>query len=273
MSDAHYPQPYAWCRVAPTFDAVATDQERLLKHDKCCYMTCRTYVRGRPFRDDAGRERTAVSRSRDDWRAHLSGLTLAREPKEAAHWLQAALAEHASVAAFAQLSLQLLALGAPPDLLVQTHEAAMEEVRHAEIAFALASAYGGSSLGPSSLMVNNVAYLSLGELALGTLLDGCIEEAVSAMALREAAAAETEAGVAALIRDIVSDEERHVALAWKIVRWALRTDPSLGTALESALSCVAIRNDLHGRVAREVAAPILGALVGTSSRDRVTFGA
>ena len=47
-------------------------------------------------------------------------------------WLVSARMEHASVAAFGQLSLHLAALGAPPELVARTHLAALDEVRHSQ---------------------------------------------------------------------------------------------------------------------------------------------
>ena len=40
-------------------------------------------------------------------------------------WLEAALDEHASIAAFSRFSLHLMAVGAPPDLIAAAHEAAL----------------------------------------------------------------------------------------------------------------------------------------------------
>ena len=66
----------------------------------------------------------------------------------AAAWLEIAQLEHASIAAFASLSLRLLAAGAPAELVTASHRAALDEVEHARIAFELASVYGGRRVGP-----------------------------------------------------------------------------------------------------------------------------
>ena len=49
----------------------------------------------------------------------------------------------AEIASFARTSLDLLALGAPADLVAETHRAALDEIEHARIAYALASAFSG----------------------------------------------------------------------------------------------------------------------------------
>jgi hypothetical protein len=47
--------------------------------------------------------------------------------------------------------LELLALGAPAELVEKAHVAALDEIEHARICFALASAYGGERYGPGPL--------------------------------------------------------------------------------------------------------------------------
>ena len=61
----------------------------------------------------------------------------------AEHWTQEAAFEHASIASFARLTLDLLSVGAPPDLL-DAARATLDEIEHARITFALATATAGS---------------------------------------------------------------------------------------------------------------------------------
>src|SRR5258705_5529329 len=56
----------------------------------------------------------------------------------AAQWRENGRTEHASVAAFARLTLDLVALGAPPHLISASQADAIDEVRHAELCFSLA---------------------------------------------------------------------------------------------------------------------------------------
>ena len=84
----------------------------------------------------------------------------------AAHWERAAAAEHASVAAFSRHSLQLMALAAPRWLVQQSHEAALDEIRHAQMAYTLASLYGGAAIGPGPLNITGAMGIQQGrELA------------------------------------------------------------------------------------------------------------
>ena len=266
LQEARYPAPYASCSVAPNFSVAATEADRLLvdadgkKRNRCCYIDCLHIMRGRPLRAEDGGMQVAASSLRADFCARLEGVAFKPDAERATRWQEAALAEHASVGAFSQLSLQLLALGAPPGLLALTHQAALDEIRHAEIAFALASGYGDASVGPSPLIVNKIAYRTVAELAHETLVDGCVGEAASAMILLEDAAREPDPRVASLVREIVSDEERHVTLAWRIVRWSLAVEPSLLASLEATLVRLATRADTRGQIARDVAMPILAAI-------------
>jgi hypothetical protein len=109
---------------------------------------------GRPF-FVGGHARTAVPVERAEWAAPLTpavlGLTDAERDALAGAWCDDGLMEHASVASFARFALQLVAVGAPPQLLVDTQQAIRDEIEHARLCFGLASAYAGRKLGPGPL--------------------------------------------------------------------------------------------------------------------------
>ena len=70
----------------------------------------------------------------------VSPLTLSdADSVQARKWLAAALAEHASVASFSKFALELLAVGAPASLLQRAHQAALDEIRHAQLSFDVVS--------------------------------------------------------------------------------------------------------------------------------------
>ena len=73
-----------------------------------------------------------------------SSVTRARLADE---WTRVALMEHASIAAFARFTLQLLALGAPAHLVEGSNAAMIDETNHAKLAFGIASAYAGENMG------------------------------------------------------------------------------------------------------------------------------
>lgn len=197
---------------------------------------------GRPLRGEQGPV-TAAAREASGWAdtgdvalvAHLSP----REREElAALWLEAALVEHASIATFAALALELLSLGAPADLLTACQQAAQEEIEHARLCFGLASTYAGLPLGPGELPSPATA-LSGDAAAVARLsfTDGCIGETFAAALARRAQRHASDPAVARVLARIATDEARHAALAWSIVAWCLKVDPArVRAALGAALA-------------------------------------
>jgi hypothetical protein len=136
--------------------------------------------------------------------------------------------EHASVAAFARFTLQLLALGAPADLVRESTAAQAEEMRHATLAFELATSYGDSPVGPGPLDLSGaLESQSLEEILRTTIQEGCVGETRAALEAAEAARLATVPGVKAALEGIARDEGRHAALAWRVVRWLLAEHPEL----------------------------------------------
>jgi hypothetical protein len=144
-------------------------------------------------------------------------------------YLEDARMAHASVAAFACFSLELLSFGAPAELVLASQQAGADEVRHAQICFALAAFYSGKELGPSGLNTQDVKpAVSLRESVLTTFLEGCIGKTLAA-ARTEAALVYTRCpATRARLARSADDEARHAELAYRFVSWALkRADPSL----------------------------------------------
>jgi hypothetical protein len=132
--------------------------------------------------------------------------------------------EHASIAAFARFALQLLALGAPSELVRSTHEAIGDETEHARLAFALASAYGGKSMGPGELAIDGSLDGSRVDAVLATLLrEGCIGETLAAIEATEALEDACDPAVRAILATIARDETRHATLAWRTLAWLVES--------------------------------------------------
>lgn len=179
---------------------------------------------GRPFRGPLGPRRARRAKRRD-WTAPLPIEHETRDAKLAAKWEHAALAEHASVASFAQLSLDLLELGAPPDLIRRCHLAAIDEIDHAEKSFALASAYAGEAIGPSALPVPRIRRRpTFSRVRHESIVDGCMNEARAAEELRAEAERQTDARIRQMLSRIADDEESHVRLAEDVVRFCTGAD-------------------------------------------------
>jgi hypothetical protein len=177
--------------------------------------------------------------------------------------------EHASVASFARATLQLLAAGAPPDLVADTQRAAEDEVRHARLAYGLASAYAGRAVGPGALDVRDAApALGLRAIVRALVDEACIGETIGAAEAAEEARTCREPWLGEQLRELAADEARHAALAWRTLRWALHELPlderrSALADLHAALArWTGKSSGLRARVLADVVAPAAAALGG-----------
>jgi hypothetical protein len=153
----------------------------------------------------------------------LAHLSAAERQALSDWWLQAGQMEHASVASFARLSLELMAVAAPADLLARSQQAGLDEVHHAQTCFALAGHYGHRAVGPGALAIGGaLRQPTLAHIAAAAATEGCAWESAAALEARIAAVQTTDPALQALLLPIAEDEARHAELAWDIVRWALQ---------------------------------------------------
>ncbi len=193
---------------------------------QCCYGFCTGSCCGRPLLVD-GAPLLPPLVLRDDWldevAVTLEGDAVDREGAGKA-WLEDARMEHASIASFARFTLDLLAHGAPAELLVLAQRALGDEIRHARVCFAVASAYLGRKLGPGPLALAGVRpSTSLAAAAAAAVREGCIGETMAALALEERARGAPTPELRTLIAGIAADEADHSELAFRFVDWALCT--------------------------------------------------
>lgn len=186
-----------------------------------------------PFLPAAGRpllvggNERAASLGSGDWKGigQLDTTTLPADLKRRLtdEWARDALFEHASVASFSRFSLHLMAVAAPPDLLHDAHRAAIDEVKHARMCFALASAYAGEPLGPGALPLEGdiLGSLDLTSIVLATVHEGCIGETLASLEASTVLEIAEEPAVKEVLEHIAEDEGRHAELAWRFVKWAL----------------------------------------------------
>jgi hypothetical protein len=204
---------------------------------QCCYAICRGPVPpcGRPLVDAGGAPRVAPTAARSDWKADLGPAVPQRSRDE---WLADAAMEHASVASFARFSLELLAIGAPSSFVEEAHRAALDEIEHARLCFALAGVHAPERgpVGPGALDLSGIVLRSrLADVAAAAAEEGCCGETMGALvAAHERDRATDDTARAALAR-IAEDEARHAELAWRFVAWALATgDDEVRSAVASA---------------------------------------
>jgi hypothetical protein len=195
-------------------------------------------VSGRPLRVEDGRAVANVARG-DGWSEPPSEL--APDSTRATRWINDALDVHASIGAFARLSLQLLGVGAPASLVRRAHRAALDEIRHAELCFGLATRFTGVALsaGPLPLPHQIAITYDLATIAVEALLDGAINEAMSSAEARQRARATADDAERESLSLISRDEARHARLGEDIVLWCVETGgPSVVSAVLDALDRV-----------------------------------
>ena len=234
------------------------------KGAQCVYDVCQGQAApcGRLLLDDGGHARVAPLRAGvrggAGWSAAACG-----EPMPAgarAGWLEDARLEHASVAAFARFSLELLSLGAPSSLVADAHGAALDEIEHARLCFALASEPGAEQ-GPGPLAMDGLPVRRLVvDVVRAAVEECCCGETFAALVAQWALADCVHPGARAALERIAVDEARHAELGWRFVAWAVahfgvsaRTAASEGLAaglvrLEHVTASAAPGLEAYGRL-------------------------
>ncbi len=196
----------------------------------CCYQVIYGVCSGRPYLvDDEPRTATLRTGSASGWNGgtapRIEDLDPAIRAQIADAWARDGLAEHASIPSFGRFAFELLAVGAPADLVAEAHHAALDEVRHARLCFGLASAYAGAAIEPGPFPFDGSVEIDadLARMAARVAREGCIDETTAAMQVAEQLAVAHDPAVRAALAIIAEDEARHAELAWRTVAWALRT--------------------------------------------------
>ncbi|MBK8720386.1 MAG: ferritin-like domain-containing protein [Deltaproteobacteria bacterium] len=223
------------------FQGVLCGPERIA--GQCCYVAevLDQGCAGRPLLH-AGTAVVASTRARDDWgaatRPGLAALDADARARACAAWREVAVAEHASIASFARFTLDLLAHGAPAELVLEAQQAMGDEVVHARLAFGLAGAYAGASIGPDRLRVPEAGARTLEAAVVAAVLEGCVGETIASARAGHARDAARDPAVIKVLTVIARDERRHAQLAWRFVAWALRRAPQLADAVAAAFDGV-----------------------------------
>jgi hypothetical protein len=253
-----------------------------------------------------GSSRTSLA-SREDWRSSaVEDLEPRRESNGnlpettraalAQAWTDEGLEAHGAVAAYARFSLQLMSLGAPPQLIAGCAQAMQDEVAHAQACFSLARRYAGHDVGPAAL-AHSEGLLDgdLTAIVIEVVQRGCIGEAVCALSAREALEHCQDAATREVLVRRHSAKAQQAQLAWRFVAWALRgagrelpdhvrvafltalsptqSNPLLGEQdrllLRHGVLSTAQRAALQQRILRDVVLPCMEALLSrTAARAR-----
>ena len=106
--------------------------------------------------------------------------------------------------------------------LTDAQRAALDEIEHARIAYAIASAYAGRALGPAALDAASAPIATkLADVLTALVEEACVGETVGVAEAAHLASVTTDPVLAKVHARIVEDETRHAALAWRVLRWGL----------------------------------------------------
>jgi hypothetical protein len=125
--------------------------------------------------------------------------------------------ESASIRAFRTIRRELVAHGAPRDLVEAAEHATRDEARHAKLTRAIARRHGAEP--PPVHRSQRSPIRSLEEFALDNAIEGCVNETFGALVAHFQAKHARDEQIATVMGEIAADETRHAALAWAISRW------------------------------------------------------
>lgn len=213
--------------LGPTGERLETSvtQEQIEYKTRCIEPKGQT-IEGRPFYVD-GKARTAPIVDREGWSRQLAIEIddLSPETREALAeaWALDGSYEHASIASFARFVLDLMAVGAPADLVTAAQSALSDEIQHARACFDLASTYAGQPRGPGAFSLDRAfeGKHDLISLALSTFEEGCVNETIAAIEAEVAYSLTELPLVRQTLGQIAADETRHATLAWDTLAWCI----------------------------------------------------
>lgn len=194
---------------------------------------------GRPFSvgHEVRRARVAASRQWGSAAPQATELSAELRQRIANDWAQSGCDEHASVAAFARFILELLAMGAPIEMVSDATRAQADEIHHARMCFEIAARVGGEAYGPGPLDTRGALVdLDPRRVLLDAVREGCIGETIAAAQAATARDQAKDPDIKAVLDRIAADESRHAALSWQFVRWMLERHPEYRVDVANVLT-------------------------------------
>jgi hypothetical protein len=229
--------PIQGSRAFPLGDAVFSDGGLDTSAD--CMELCRTILLHEGFSDfskvlscnfldggspsaDGGGGPEVDCRYQTPWAGRTPpGLVLARHsavPHPVGKlFARASELEDAAVHAFHLLAVELLAHGAPKDLVRKAVRFAKDETDHARAMARLAVRYGARA--PRATVASSPVR-SLYALAKDNATEGCVRETYGALVAHWQSRAALDENVRSAMRKVAVEETRHAELAWEIAAWA-----------------------------------------------------
>lgn len=186
----------------------------------CCYVFCEGGCCGRPFTVDGASRKATLSGQPGG--GAPSAISAAHEA--ARQWREDGLMEHASIAAFARHSAELMALGAPRRLVRASLDAQRDEVLHAALCFELAEELDGEQQQPGALPTRGALDdVEVRGVVTRLIREGCVEETIAAAVASAQLGVATHPRAHQALSRIADDEARHAAYSWECLAWLLKT--------------------------------------------------
>ncbi len=138
--------------------------------------------------------------------------------------------EYAAVASFAELGLQLIALGAPTALILRCHRAGLDEIAHATVLDRMRGCER-TGFGPIPHLLGrriggrpSTRRRRLARIAVESYRDGWLNEGASAAEMDERARSAATPEERRAFERIAADERRHADLGRDVVLWCFGED-------------------------------------------------
>jgi hypothetical protein len=176
---------------------------------------------------------TTVAELSPDERARLAGT-----------WTRRSAAEYLAVSTFAVLAIDLVAAGAPADVLSLCMRAGIDEVRHAELCLRMVEIYGERRIAPPpgmSSLPDDPKRPKLHQALANTLLVSCVSETYATTVLTATRDLTEDPVAHAVLTSIYSDEVMHARLGWSYLRYALERGGQGAIDAAAAMVPIALR--------------------------------
>jgi hypothetical protein len=179
------------------------------------------------------------------WEQTTAGeLTDAERARLAETWRRRAAAEYLAITTFAVLAIDLVAAGAPADVVSHCVRSQLDEIRHAELAIRMHEIYGGKRIQPPAGMSNlpdDRKMPKLHQAAANTLLVSCVSETYATTVLTATRDITTDPVALAVLTSIYSDEVMHARMGWSYLRYAIEKGGDGVIKAAAAMVPVALR--------------------------------
>jgi hypothetical protein len=121
-----------------------------------------------------------------------------------------------------------MSIGAPSELIEASQQASIDEIRHAQICYGIASVFLESDFGPGFLNVEgSLDKMDLKRIVRSIIQEGCIEETISAVEAHLGAYTAKVPSIKDSLSQIATDETKHAQFAWDTIQWMVRRFPDI----------------------------------------------